>query len=105
MQPTFLFTFILPPPTAGPEILPLPYGACAWRASNTWKSLVMQWVIGNIIDFGIVPHIVQRPIIDGVELDELVATIPLHLCHALPVIGLLRTDTGNPAFCAFKRSL
>src|SRR3546814_426930 len=88
MQATFFFTFILPPPPAGAKILPLAHCPRAGSATDTGKSLVMQWVIWYLVLFYIVPNLVFRPMEDGMELNQVVAPIPFNLRHILPVIGL-----------------
>ena len=49
MQSAFLFILIFPPPATRPKIFSFFYRPGAWSAADTWKSLIMQRIVRNII--------------------------------------------------------
>src|SRR5690606_19530184 len=43
------------------------------------------------------PNGIDRPVVDGVNLKQFVATVPFYLCHVGAIVRLLGTDARNPA--------
>ena len=78
MKAALLVQLTFPPPPTGTDILSGFYGPGTWLTANAGKSPVMQKIIGNIILFDIIPHLLFGPVYQGIDLKQSVVGIPLH---------------------------
>src|SRR6186997_2034955 len=96
MQATFFFVGIFPPPSAGPEIVARLNGPCTGRATDTYKSPVVQRIIGHTIFLYIFLYIFSSPVKERMIFNDLVCFIPFNYRKIFTVGGMLGTQAGYP---------
>nr|GFD51337.1 hypothetical protein [Tanacetum cinerariifolium] len=65
-------------------------------AANAHEAFGVQWVDGHAIGLGEGHALLPSPVVERVNLDEVVARIPLGGVHALAVLRLLGADARYP---------
>ena len=61
--------FVFPPPAAGAEVLAQADGAGAGRAADAGEKLVVQRVVGDVVELDVVPDVAPGPVGQRVDLD------------------------------------
>ena len=87
MQPAFLLG-IFPPPPTGTGIFPLRYCPSTRCATNTYKSFVMERVVGDFIFLYEADHLIKRPIKQWVIFDNVIGFVPFKVTHGRTVCTL-----------------
>ena len=95
MQAAFLRGLVFPPPAAGAEILADGDRARARRAADAGHELVVQRVVGHLVQGDVVPDVVPGPVGERIELGAAVA-VGLDERDAAAVVGLLAAQAGDP---------
>src|SRR5450759_3626225 len=67
MQPTLLALCILPPPSAGADVLTRRHGARAACAADAWVELVMQFIVRHIVLLDVFPYLCIGPVQQRIE--------------------------------------
>src|SRR5580692_12125927 len=69
-------------PASRARVLSGPDRACAMRAADARIVLVVQLVVGHLIVVDVTPHLLRRPIHDGIDLYQSKLRIPLDALRA-----------------------
>ena len=78
VQATLAMLGVFPPPASSTHVLSWLDGSGAGFAADTGIALVVEFVVGHLVAFDIVPHLLLRPRDERVNFDELVLFIPLY---------------------------
>src|SRR5512134_3700977 len=95
MKPAFGFLAALPPP--GARVVPRHDRPGAMRAADARIIVVMQWVVGNFINFDVRPHIGPRPADQWIDLHQLEGAIPLDRLGVRSGGRLVTSDARDPS--------
>src|SRR5271165_2788617 len=97
MQAALPSEIVFPPPAAGPQVFSRQNRARAGLAAYRREALRMQRVERNLVrrDVGFEP--LQRPVGDGIDLDQAMVAIPFREWHVSPARRLLTPQAGDPA--------
>src|SRR6185436_5504459 len=78
VDPAFLVGVLLPPPATGTLGLAGHHGTCAWRTADRGVPVVEELVVRNFVLADVVPHAVEGPVGERIELDD-ATVLPIHL--------------------------
>ena len=96
MKSTLLVFWILPPPSAGADVLALTYGARTRLAAYRRIALVVQFIVRHTVLTNVLPHIVLAPSCQRIDLYQTVVDIPLNHVDIASGYRLRCTQTANP---------
>src|SRR5882724_1220070 len=96
MQPAFLFTAVLPPPSPCTEILARPDGPGAWRASDAHKSFVVKRIIWHFMLVDIFFYFLRAPMQQRIVLDHIIVPVPFQHLVILPLRRMLGPQSRYP---------
>ena len=90
------FSFGKSRPAARTRILSGPNRAGAMRAADAWIIPIVQLVVGHVVVVDVTPHLLGRPIHDGIDLDQSKLRIPLDLARSRTRRCLVAAYAGDP---------
>src|SRR3989475_6422066 len=91
-------------PAPGPRILAGLHRAGAVGAADARIVLVMERVVGDLVQLDVGPDVLPLPFGERVELDQFELRVPFDQLGARARGRLLAADAGDPGFVAFQGS-
>src|SRR5919201_3998681 len=92
-------------PAAGPLVLAADDRARARHAADRGIALVVQRVVGNLVDVEVGLNALRVPVDDVLHLPDVVPFRPLELLRVRARDGLLAADAGDPRVVRLQRTL
>ena len=96
LQPAFLAVLVFPPPAAGADVLAGLDGARAGLATDGWEALGVQRIDGDGVLFDVALEMLEGPIGDRVDLDEVVLGVPGGERHLGALGRLIAAQARDP---------
>ena len=96
---------LFPPPAAGALWLAWGDGAGAGGTPDGQEALVVKHVVWNVLDTNQFCDLVPRPVEQRIEFQQLPFGVEQHEVQCLPVVGLIRPQSGQPRRGTLQRSV
>src|SRR5258706_13783814 len=87
---------VLAGPAPGARVFALGHRACARPAADAGVTLIVQWVVGQVISADIIPDLLVRPAGQRVQFYQTISLVPFHQAGVPAGFRLVAADGGNP---------